>query len=70
MRGIIDRFEGDFVVVEIDGKTRDVERYLFPSDAKPGDAVIIEGTKITIDREKTEKLRKEIEELMNEVWED
>jgi hydrogenase maturation factor len=70
MRGIIDRFEGDFVVVEVDGETRDVARHLFPSDVKPGDVVIMEGTKITVDREKTEKLRKEIEELMSEVWED
>lgn len=70
MRGIIDRFEGDIVVVEVDGETRDVARHLFPSEAKPGDVVIIEGAKITIDSDKTEKLRKEIEDLMNEVWEE
>jgi Protein of unknown function (DUF3006) len=67
VKGIIDRFEGDIVVVEIDGKTHDFPKTIFPKEAEVGDVVIIE---VTVDKKATEKLRREIEELMNEVWED
>ncbi|OAT73744.1 DUF3006 domain-containing protein [Parageobacillus thermoglucosidasius] len=67
VKGIIDRFEGDIAVVEIDRKTHDLPKAIFPKEADVGDVVIIE---VTIDKKETEKLRKEIEELMNEVWED
>ncbi|MBY6272488.1 MAG: DUF3006 domain-containing protein [Bacillaceae bacterium] len=67
VKGIIDHFEGEFAVVEIDGKTKDFPKFIFPKDAEAGDVVIIE---VAVDKKETEKLRKEIEELMNEVWED
>ena len=70
MKGIIDRFEGEYVVVEVDGITKDFLKEGLPENAKPGDVVIIEGSKITIARDETKKLRKEIEDLMDEVWED
>jgi ribosomal protein L21E len=70
MKGIIDRFEGDIVVIEIDGKTKDFPKSIFPNEAEVGDVVNIDGDKVTVDKKATEKLRKEIEDLMNEVWED
>jgi hypothetical protein len=70
MKGIIDRFEGDIVVVEIDGETQDFPKSIFPKEAEVGDVVNIDGDKVTVDKKATEKLRKEIEDLMNEVWED
>jgi Protein of unknown function (DUF3006) len=70
LKGIIDRFEGEYVVVEVDGITKGFLKEGFPKDAKPGDVVIIEESKITIARDETKKLRKEIEDLMDEVWED
>lgn len=70
MKGIIDRFEGEYAVVEVEGTTKDILREHFPKNAKPGDVVIIEESKITIVKDQTKKLRKEIEDLMNEVWED
>jgi Protein of unknown function (DUF3006) len=70
MRGIIDRFEGELVVIEIDGKTKDFPKNLLPYNAEVGDVVYIEDDKITVSKNETEKLRREIEKLMNEVWED
>jgi hypothetical protein len=70
IKGIIDRFEGDIVVVEIDGETQDFPKSIFPKEAEVGDVVNIDVDKITVDKKATEKLRREIEELMNEVWED
>ncbi|WP_172371530.1 DUF3006 domain-containing protein [Sporosarcina jiandibaonis] len=70
MKGIIDRFEDNWAVVEIDGETKDFERAIFPIDAVAGDVVRIEGNEVTILKDETEQLRKEIEELMDDVWED
>ncbi|MBS4198331.1 DUF3006 domain-containing protein [Bacillus sp. FJAT-49732] len=70
MRGIIDRFEGEWVVVEIDGETQDFEKSMFPKEAVSGDVVEIKGDKVRILKTETEQLRKEIEKLMDDVWED
>lgn len=70
MKGIIDRFEGDFAVVEIEGQTKDFPKSMFPLDAKPGDVVVISDNKVSIQNEETENLRREIEQLMEDVWED
>lgn len=70
MKGIIDQFEGDWVIVEINGETKDFKRSIFPEEAEVGDVVEITGNHVKILKNETEKLRKEIEDLMDEVWED
>ncbi|WP_074508876.1 DUF3006 domain-containing protein [Planococcus glaciei] len=70
IKGIIDRFEEDIVVVEVNGVTRDFKKKIFPQNAEPGDFVEIKGEQVTILKDETEKRRKEIEELMDELWED
>jgi hypothetical protein len=70
IKGIIDRFEGQIAVVEIDGETKDFEKTLFPKEASVGDVVEIEGNKVKVLKNETEKLRREIEDLMKDVWED
>ncbi|GAB1798416.1 DUF3006 domain-containing protein [Priestia megaterium] len=70
IKGIIDRFEEGFAVVEIEGKTKDYPKDIFPREIQIGDVVYITGDKVEIDRCETKKLAKEIEDLMNEVWED
>ncbi len=65
MKVIIDRFEGDYAVVELDvGKCVNIPKILIP-DAKEGDVI-----KIIIDRETTEERKKQIQELVNNVFED
>jgi len=68
MRGVIDRFEGDFAVVELEnGEMRNIKKELVPAEAKEGDVLkIVE--EITIDYEETEKRRKKIEELTKDMW--
>ncbi|MFD6440549.1 DUF3006 domain-containing protein [Peribacillus sp. NPDC060186] len=71
VQGIIDRFEGKIAVVEIDGgDMKDFPKRSLPKGAKVGDMLIIDGDKITISKEGTEKLRKEIDDLMDELFED
>ncbi|MDA1674712.1 DUF3006 domain-containing protein [Bacillus cereus group sp. TH152-1LC] len=69
MKGIIDRFEGNKVVVEIDGKTKDFDKNMFPRITRVGDVVEISNGKVSIHKKETEKLRKEIEDLMDELFE-
>ncbi len=70
MRGIIDQLEEDWVIVEIDGITKDFARARFPKEAKVGDVVDISDNHITVLQGETEKRRQEIEQLMEDVWED
>jgi hypothetical protein len=67
LKGIIDRFEGDLVVVEINGETKNFPKEIFPSEAKVGDVLEI---KVSLLKEETRKLKNEIDQLMQDVWED
>lgn len=71
VKGIIDRFEGKIAVVEIDdGDMKDIPKSSLPKGAKVGDMLIIGRDGITISKEGTEKLRTEIDDLMEELFED
>jgi hypothetical protein len=71
MKYIIDRFEDDLAVCEDEnGKMVDIEKSKLPKNAEVGDVIILENGHFRVDKEETDKRRKEIEELMNEVWED
>ena len=65
MKVIIDRFEGEYAIVEIEiGKFVNIPKILLPN-AKEGDVV-----KIEIDKNETELQRKKIENLMEKVFKD
>ncbi|ARC85095.1 hypothetical protein U732_3903 [Clostridium argentinense CDC 2741] len=71
MKFIIDRFEEKFAVCENEkGIMVNIPRDTLPKEAKEGDVLIIEEENIYIDVEETEKLRKEIEELVKDLWEE
>lgn len=64
MKVIIDRFEGDFAVVEVHGREKvDMPKILLPSRAKEGDII-----EIKIDAEATIKRQAKLKELMNGLW--
>jgi len=65
MRVIIDRFEGDFAIIEMPNKKfYSLPKSLFPN-AKEGTVISIE-----IDKIETEKRKAVVEKLMDEVWDD
>ena len=65
MKVIIDRFEGDYAVVEIEvGKCVNIPKILVPN-AKEGYVINIE-----IDKNETEERKKNIKNLMNNIFED
>lgn len=71
LQGIIDRFEGEIAVVEMEGtEMKDFPKSALPRDAKIGDVLIINGDEITMSNENTKRLRKEIDDLMDELFED
>lgn len=65
MKIIIDRFEGNFAVVELPNKKMiNMPKTLVPEKAKEGDVLSIE-----INRDETEKRGKEIKNLMDDLFE-
>lgn len=62
---IIDRFEEDKVIIEVNGKDMIVlPKKMLPIEAKEGDLL-----KLVIDQEATDTRKKKIEELANKLWE-
>ena len=69
-KGIIDRFEGELAVVEFGEAMRDIPKNKLPKNSKVGDVLIFNGNSISIDKDGTDKLRTEIEDLMKELFEE
>ncbi len=69
-KGIIDRFEGELAVVEFDDEMKDIPKNKLPNKATVGDVLFFDGDKITISKEETGKLKKEIDDLVDELFED
>ncbi|MBD7970351.1 DUF3006 domain-containing protein [Paenibacillus gallinarum] len=70
MKGIVDRFEGDFAVIEIDGQTHDVSKSAVDASVKVGDVVtLVEGVWKSNQAERMQR-EKQIKKLMDDVWAD
>jgi hypothetical protein len=63
---IIDRFEGNFVVIEHKELTFPLPRNLVPADAKEGDVLLIT---VVVDSNATGRRRRTIGELEDELFE-
>lgn len=69
MKGIIDRFEGDYAVVEIDGRQmKDIPKRDISSEAKEGDVIVLVGEKYHVDAEETQRRKSEIAKLTKNMW--
>lgn len=70
-KGIIDRIEGKWVVVEFDDGMRDILISHFPMTVESGDVIWMdEYGHIEKDDQERQRLSDEIDELMEELWED
>lgn len=70
MKGIIDRFENDIVVIEIEGRTEDIQRSIVSPVAKPGDVVRLVDGIWEPDQEETTDRSQIIKEKLNSLWAD
>ena len=70
-KGIIDRIEEKWVVVEFDDGMRDILISRFPMTVESGDVIWMdEYGHIEKDDQERQRLSDEIDELMEELWED
>lgn len=70
-KGIIDRIEGKWVVVEFEDGMRDILISRFPMTVESGDVIWIdEYGHIEKDERERQRLSDEIDGLMEELWED
>ena len=66
MKIIIDRFEEEIVVAELENKQMiNIPKAIMPTDAKEGDVISIQ-----VDVDESTERKKKIYDLMNELWED
>jgi hypothetical protein len=63
---IIDRFEGDWVVIEAGKVTFSVPRSLIPKEARTGDVLRIH---VEVDAYATKERKERIQKLMDDVFE-
>jgi hypothetical protein len=64
-RLIVDRFEGEYAIVELPDKTMiNILKTILPDEAVEGDII-----EIRIDREETKNRKDQIKNLVNELWE-
>ncbi|SHJ85604.1 Protein of unknown function [Hathewaya proteolytica DSM 3090] len=69
VRGIVDRFEGDFAVVEMDDESMlNIRKDRLPKGVREGIVLVIEDNCIRIDEEQTKRLEEEIKALEEELW--
>ena len=71
MKVIIDRFEGDYAVCEKENQEMvHIEKVRIPTGAKSGDFLTIRDDGIiALDKDETERRKKRIEKLMEDMWE-
>ncbi|WP_026894039.1 DUF3006 domain-containing protein [Clostridiisalibacter paucivorans] len=70
MKGVIDRFEGLYAVIELEnGEMKNILIEKLPLSVTEGDILIIEKDKISIDKQESKRRKKRIERLMNELME-
>ncbi len=69
MKAIIDRFEGNFAIIEYtDGIFKELPIDRLPEGCKEGDCLIIENETITIDKLETNKRTANIKKLMGDLF--
>ena len=64
----IDRFEGDYAVLEDDDENRvNVKKALLPEMAKESDVLEFDGEAYTVNAEETEKRRQSVIEMLRKM---
>lgn len=67
MKGIVDRIEGEFVVIELNEEMINVHKSKLPEDIKEGDIVELVGDEFIKLPEETARRKSEINDLFNSL---
>lgn len=65
---ILERFEDDTAVLEVDGEIKKISRSKISDSVSEGDVLIQKDGIFMADKENTEKRKKEIIRLQNSLW--
>lgn len=69
LKGIIDRIEENFVIVELeDGTMKVIPKEILPLEAKEGSVLIIDEENINIDEKDTEEKKKKADRLLEDLF--
>jgi hypothetical protein len=69
MKGIIDRFEGDYAVVEFTGRRMvEIHKRDLPTGLKEGDAIRGSDGAFVFDEVETERIKKETKAMFDKLW--
>lgn len=70
-RAIIDRFEGNFAICEMeDGSFQDIDIHTLPEDVAEGDIITICGDYIEVATEATQCRQEHIRDIMKDMWDE
>ena len=70
MKGTVDRFEGNYAVVELqDGEMINIDKIQLPIGIEEGMVIHISES-ITINIDETKKRKEEIEKLTEDLWDE
>lgn len=71
MKLIIDRFEGDFAVCEVQAEKRmiSLRRAELPAGAQEGSVLLVTDNVIALDQDETNQRKEKIKKLMDSLWE-
>lgn len=65
---IIERFEGEYAVIETDDGYINIKRSILPDNCKEGDIITEENGNYQIEKDETDKRREKIKKLQNSLW--
>lgn len=69
MLGVVDRFEGEYAVIEMDdGRIININKGSLPSNIKEGDVLRETECGLVMDAQETAKRKRCIEELTSDMW--
>ena len=70
MKGIIDRFEGNYAVVEFEGRRMvEIHKRDLPGGLKEGDAIRCDDGVYVFDEAETKRLKNETKVMFDKLWE-
>lgn len=70
MKAVIDRFEGDYAVMEIEGRMQNVPWRELPAGVREGDVLDYVDRQWLLQPAATAEVKKKIDKLAEELWED
>lgn len=71
MEAILDRFEGQYAILEIGDKIEKIARQLVPEQAREGDILVYHNNeRWVIDTKATLERKEQITKLAEQLWED